>query len=41
MHGGQSVPIFDYAMAQGVDKTYRKEYFKALTEFLQVQKRMP
>ena len=21
MHGGQSVPIFDYAMAQGVDKT--------------------
>ncbi len=22
MHGGQSVPIFDYAMALGVDKTY-------------------
>ena len=41
MHGGQSVPIFDYAMAQGVDKTYRKEYFKALVEFLQVQKAMP
>ena len=38
MHGGQSVPIFDYAMAQGVDKTYCKEYFKALISFLQVQK---
>ena len=36
MHGGQSVPIFDYAMAQGVDKTYRKEYFKALIQYLQV-----
>lgn len=36
MHGGQSVPIFDYAMAQGVDKTYSKEYFKAMTSFLQV-----
>ncbi len=38
MHGGQSVPIFDYAMAQGVDKTYCKEYFKALIAFLQVHK---
>lgn len=36
MHGGQSVPIFDYAMAQGVDKTYCKEYFKALIGFLQI-----
>ena len=36
MHGGQSVPIFDYAMAQGVNKTYRKEYFKALIQFVQV-----
>lgn len=41
MHGGQSVPIFDYSMAQGVDKTYRKEYFKALIEFLQIRKAMP
>ena len=40
MHGGQSVPIFDYAMAQGVDKTYRKEYFKALPQFFQVSKGM-
>lgn len=41
MHGGQSVPIFDYAMAQGVDKTYKKEYFKALAEFLRIHKAMP
>ena len=41
MHGGQSVPIFDYAMAQGVDKTYCKEYFKALAEFLRIHKGMP
>lgn len=40
MHGGQSVPIFDYSMAEGVDKTYRKEYFKALIQFLQVTKGM-
>ncbi|MBQ5334209.1 MAG: anaerobic ribonucleoside triphosphate reductase, partial [Oscillospiraceae bacterium] len=26
MHGGQSIPNFDYAMAQGVAKTYRKKY---------------
>ncbi len=38
MHGGQSVPIFDYAMAQGVDKTHSKEYFKALSSFLQIHK---
>ncbi len=38
MHGGQSVPIFDYAMAQGVDKTHCKEYFKALISFLQIHK---
>jgi len=30
MHGGQSVPNFDYAMALGVRKTYRKEYYKWL-----------
>ena len=35
MHGGQSVPNFDYSMAQGVDKTYSKEYFKALIQFFQ------
>ena len=41
MHGGQSVPNFDYAMAQGVDKTHSKEYFKALIQFFQVKKGMP
>ena len=25
-HGGQSVPIFDYAMAEGVKKTFRRLY---------------
>src|SRR5699024_991747 len=34
MHGGQSVPNFDYAMAPGVAKTFRKEYFKALGQYL-------
>lgn len=38
MHGGQAVPIFDYAMAKGVDQTYCKEYFKALIGFLRVDK---
>lgn len=36
MHGGQSIPNFDYAMAKGVKKTFRKVYFKALTQFLQI-----
>lgn len=30
MHGGQAVPIFDYCMAPGVAKTYRKQYYRAL-----------
>ena len=34
MHGGQSSPNFDYAMAPGVNKTYRKAWFKALRDFL-------
>ncbi|MFR8316889.1 MAG: anaerobic ribonucleoside triphosphate reductase [Catenibacillus sp.] len=40
MHGGQSIPNFDYAMAQGVAKTYRKEYFKKLKMYLQVKYEM-
>ena len=36
MHGGQSVPNFDYAMAVGVGKTYAKEYKKALSQYLQI-----
>ena len=34
MHGGQSIPNFDYAMAGGVTKTYRKEYWKGLRAYL-------
>lgn len=34
MHGGQSVPNFDYSMAPGVARTYIKEYFSALTEIV-------
>ena len=37
MHGGQSIPNFDYAMAEGVSKTYNKEYFKALKSFVMVR----
>lgn len=37
MHGGQSVPNFDYAMAQGVAKTFRKAYFKALAQYLHIK----
>ena len=37
MHGGQSLPNFDYAMAEGVSKTYTKEYFKALRSYVIVR----
>ena len=36
MHGGQSVPNFDYSMAPVVKKTFRKAYFKALAQYMQV-----
>ena len=29
-HGGQSIPNFDYSMAPGVKKTYKKKYFNNL-----------
>ena len=41
MHGGQSVPNFDYSMAKGVDKTYRKEFYKALTQYFTVKSDIP
>lgn len=41
MHGGQSVPNFDYSMAKGVDKTHHKEFYGALAEFFRVSKAMP
>ena len=31
-HGGQSIPNFDYGMAEGVAKTYRKTFRKLLTQ---------
>lgn len=37
MHGGQSLPNFDFAMADGVSKTYTKEYFKALRSFVEIR----
>ena len=34
-HGGQSIPNFDYGMAEGVAKTYRKAYYRLLAEALE------
>lgn len=34
MHGGQSIPNFDYAMAPGVDATYRKELKESIAQQL-------
>lgn len=41
MHGGQSIPNFDYAMAQGVAKTFRKCYYKAFSQALRLQHNLP
>ena len=41
MHGGQSVPNFDYAMAPGVTKTFRKEFFDALAQNLSARLDLP
>ncbi|OJU12837.1 MAG: anaerobic ribonucleoside-triphosphate reductase, partial [Clostridiales bacterium 43-6] len=35
-HGGQSIPNFDYAMAKGVAKTYKKHYRKNLSRALEL-----
>lgn len=40
MHGGQSIPNFDYSMAPGVVKTFRKAYFKALAQFFSITMEM-
>ena len=34
-HGGQSIPNFDYAMAEGVAKTYRKTFALRLTDVME------
>ena len=41
MHGGQSIPNFDYAMAQGVGRSFNKEYYYALAQFLSVKYMLP
>ena len=40
MHGGQSVPHFDFAMAEGVAKTYAKEYRRAFVAFVRIAENM-
>lgn len=40
MHGGQSIPNFDYAMAIGVAKTYAKEYYKSFMTYLRISEHM-
>ena len=37
MHGGQSIPNFDYCMAPGVQKTFKKEYAYALSQFCAIE----
>ncbi|HEC1746470.1 TPA: anaerobic ribonucleoside triphosphate reductase [Campylobacter lari] len=37
MHGGQSIPNFDFAMAKGVVKTFQKEYKKAINAFFEIK----
>ncbi|SDF89167.1 anaerobic ribonucleoside triphosphate reductase [Desulfovibrio legallii] len=36
MHGGQSVPHFDFSMADGVIKTFRKEYARAFCAYVRI-----
>lgn len=35
-HGGQSIPYFDFGMAEGVKKTYRKLYWTNLGKLLEI-----
>ena len=36
-HGGQSIPNFDYAMAKGVEKTYKKLYRQNLAKYFEIK----
>ena len=36
-HGGQSIPMFDYYMAPGVKKTFRKQLKQTLYDFLDLE----
>lgn len=40
MHGGQSIPMFDYALADGVIKTFRKEIVKCIKNDFNVFKKI-
>lgn len=40
MHGGQSIPNFDYAMAGGVAKTYVKEYYRSILSYFRIKENM-
>ena len=35
-HGGQSIPNFDYAMAEGVNKTYKRRYIQNIVRGLEL-----
>lgn len=37
MHGGQSIPNFDYAMALGVAKTFARNYYKSMGQYLRIR----
>ena len=37
MHGGQSIPNFDFAMAPGVAQTFRKTYCDALAAWVEIE----
>ncbi|MBP2634041.1 MAG: anaerobic ribonucleoside-triphosphate reductase, partial [Firmicutes bacterium] len=41
MHGGQAVPNFDYSLAPGIAKTFKREYFKALANYFVIRFDMP
>ena len=34
-HGGQSIPNFDYGMAEGIAKSYRRAYLRCLTDVVE------
>ena len=36
-HGGQSIPLFDYYMAPGVLKTFKKQFKQMLVDFLSLE----
>lgn len=40
MHGGQSVPHFDYCMAPGIKKTFARCYFEELNRYFQITRRL-